>query len=502
MDFLRKLLIQFSGFWRNLPSGKKFTFVFTTILVVVGLVVLISWVRNITYAPLYSGLDASEAGVVVDKLVQEKVPYRLSNGGTTIMVPSNRVYDIRIKLAAEGLPRSGTIGYEIFDKSNLGMTDFLQKVNYRRALEGELTKTICQLREVQAARVHIVIPESRLFEKDKTEATASVVLKLNPAHPLSKNQIQGIAYLVASSVEGLKPNNITIVDYEGNLLSSNNDGNSLASISGSQMELRQGVESYLETKAQSLLDGVIGQGKSIVRVTAELNFEQVEKTLEEYDPDKLTIRSEERNTEGEKENIITNYEVNRTVEHIVGEVGNVKRLSVAVMVDGNYTTTTNGQTGEAEKKYIPRSQEELDRLASIVKSAVGFDDNRMDKLEVASVAFDRAKLEEEQKELDKVEKRNNYFSIGQKVAIAIGILIAFLVLRRIFKKASKKISEIAASAPPPPPPPLFKSSAKMGIGEKGFVPQTGGPNLLDQVAATARQRPDEMSKIVKTMMSE
>jgi flagellar M-ring protein FliF len=501
MDFLRKLFTQFSNFWRGLPSGKKFTFVFTTIVVVAGLVLLVSWVRNVSYVPLYSGLDASEAGVVVDKLVQEKVPYRLSNGGTTILVASSRVYDIRIKLAAEGLPRTGTIGYEIFDKSNLGMTDFLQKVNYRRALEGELTKTICQLREVQAARVHIVIPERRLFEKDKIEATASVALKLNPAHPLGKGQIQGIAYLVASSVEGLKPGNITIVDYEGNLLSSNNDGNSLASLSGSQMELRQNVESYLETKAQSLLDGVIGQGKSIVRVTAELNFEQAEKTLEEYDPEKLTIRSEERSTEGEKENVITNYEVNRTVEHIIGEVGNIKRLSVAVMVDGNYTTTTNEQTGATEKKYIPRTQEELDRLAGIVKSAVGLDDTRTDKLEIASVAFDRTKMEDEQKELDKTEKRNNYFSIGEKVAIVIGILLGLLILRRMIKKASKMISEIAVSAPPPPPS-LFKPSGKMGLGEKSFIPQTGGPNLLDQVAATARQRPDEMSKIVKTMMSE
>ncbi|HEX9916952.1 MAG TPA: flagellar basal-body MS-ring/collar protein FliF, partial [candidate division Zixibacteria bacterium] len=447
-----------------MPSGKKFTFVFTTIVVVAGLVLLVSWVRNVSYVPLYSGLDASEAGVVVDKLIEGKVPYRLSNRGTTILVASSRVYDIRIKLAAEGLPRTGTIGYEIFDKSNLGMTDFLQKVNYRRALEGELTKTICQLREVQAARVHIVIPERRLFEKDKIEATASVALKLSPAHPLGKSQIQGIAYLVASSVEGLKPGNITIVDYEGNLLSSNNDGNSLASLSGSQMELRQNVESYLETKAQSLLDGVIGQGKSIVRVTAELNFEQAEKTLEEYDPEKLTIRSEERSTEGEKENVITNYEVNRTVEHIIGEVGNIKRLSVAVMVDGNYTTTTNEQTGATEKKYIPRTQEELDRLASIVKSAVGFDDTRTDKLEIASVAFDRTKMEDEQKELDKIEKRNNYFSIGEKVTIVIGVLLGLLVLHRIIKKASKSISEIAASAQPP----LFKASGKMGVGEKSF----------------------------------
>ena len=500
MEFFKKVFTQLSNFWKNLPSGKRFSLIFTTILVVAGLVLAISWAKNITYVPLYSNLDPSEAGEVVDKLVSEKVPYRLSNSGSTIMVPSSKVYDIRIRLAAEGLPKSGTIGYEIFDKNNLGMTDFLQKVNYRRAMEGELTKTICQLREIQAARVHIVIPERRLFDKDKSEATASVVLKLNPAHQLSKNQIQGIAYLVASSVEGLKPNNITIVDYEGNLLSSNNEGDNLASLSGSQLELRKGVESYLENKAQSLLDGVIGKDKSIVRVTAEVNFEQAEKTLEEYDPDKLTVRSEERNTEGEKENIITNYEVNRTVEHIVSEVGNIKRLSIAVMVDGSYTNTVNQETKKTEKTYTPRSQEELDRLSAIVKSAVGFDDSRTDKLEIASVAFDRTNLEEEQKKLDQMEKKNNYFSIGQKVALLLGILLGLFFLRRIIKKLSKKFSEIAASAPPPMIP-LLKPMGK-AIGGKSVVPQSGEPNLLDQVAATARQRPDEMSKIVKTMMAE
>ncbi len=501
MDFLRKLFIQLFNFWRKLPSGKKFTFVFTTVFVIAGIVLTVSLLKNITYVALYSGLEPSEAGLVVDKLIQEKVPYRLSGGGSTIMVPSSKVYDIRIRLAAEGLPRSGTIGYEIFDKSNLGMTDFLQKVNYRRALEGELTKTICQLREIQAARVHIVIPERRLFEKDKTQATASVVLKLNAAYQLSKRQIQGISYLVAASVEGLKPSSITIVDYEGNLLSSSNNEDSLAYLSGNQLELRKSVESYLENKAQSLLDGVIGQSKSIVRVTAELNFEQVEKTLEEYDPDKLTVRSEERNTEGEKENIITNYEVNRTVEHIIQEIGNVKRISVAVMVDGNYTTAMNEETKQTERKYIPRTQEELDRLASVVKSAVGFDDNRMDKLEIASIPFDRSQLDEEQKNLDETEKKNMYFSIGQKVALVIGIILALLFLRSMVKKASKKISEIAASAPPPVPP-MFRPLGRGAAGEKGIIPQSGEASLLDQVAATARQRPDEMAKIVKTIMSE
>jgi len=265
--------------------------------IIVGGVVVGNWVKSVNYSILYSDLEPAEAGEVVNQLTEQNVSYKLTNGGTTIMVSSDDVYKVRISLASQGLPRSGNIGYAIFDKSNLGMTEFLQNLNFRRALEGELMKTIMQLSDVQAARVHIVMPKDRLFKEDKQEATASIVLKLRTPGGLSKSQMAGITHLVASSVEGLKPQNVSIIDYNGELLSSQNGSDPLAGLTSSQLDVRKNVEQYLEKKAQSMLDGVIGQGRSIVRVTAELDFQQVEKTNEIYDPNSAVVRSEEKTDE-------------------------------------------------------------------------------------------------------------------------------------------------------------------------------------------------------------
>jgi flagellar M-ring protein FliF len=204
---------------------------------------------------LYRNLDSQEAGQIIDQLRGSKVPYRISEGGTEILVPSSKINDVRLNLAAQGYPKSGIIGYEIFDQTNLGMTDFLQKVNYRRALEGELTKTISSLKEVESARVHLVIPEQRLFKEDEKQPTASVVLYLNRSKPLSQRQIEGIAYLVSSSVEGLPAENVTILDASGRLLSAPRQTDQLAQLSSSQLDVKKNIEAYLQEKAQSMLDG-------------------------------------------------------------------------------------------------------------------------------------------------------------------------------------------------------------------------------------------------------
>ena len=344
--------------------------------VLVGIFFVIGWVNDVTYSQLYSNLDDSEAGEVMSYLNENGIPYQLTDGGRTISIPSDEVYKTRISLASEGLPRSGNIGYSIFDQNNLGMTDFLLNLNFRRALEGELTRTIMQLNEVQAARVHIVMPKDRLFKQDQKDATASVVLKLKSGGDLSKRQISGITHLVASSVEGLGPDNITIVDYDGNLLSSGQDKDPIIGLSANQLEVRQNVEKYLELKAQTMLNDVLGDSKAVIRVTADLNFQQMEKTSEMYDPNAPSIRSEERekssNTtsdkaaeanesqqEGSSETVITNYELNKTIEHIISAVGTIERLSVAALVDGVYAPVENDE-GETELAYQPRSQEELE----------------------------------------------------------------------------------------------------------------------------------------------
>ena len=486
--------------------------------VLVGIIFVIGWVNDVTYSRLYSNLDNSEAGEVTSYLNENGIPYQLTDGGRTISIPSDEVYKTRISLASEGLPRSGNIGYAIFDQNNLGMTDFLLNLNFRRALEGELTRTIMQLNEVQAARVHIVMPKDRLFKQDQKDATASVVLKLKSGGDLSKRQICGITHLVAASVEGLKPNNITIVDYNGNLLSSAQGHDPIAGLSANQLEVRQNVEKYLELKSQTMLDDVLGNGKSVIRVTADLNFQQMEKTSEIYDPNAPSIRSEERvktsnmtsdkvaesnesQQEGSSETVITNYELNKTIEHIISAVGTIERLSVAVLVDGVYTPVENDQ-GEVELTYQPRPQEELDRLAAIVKSAIGFDQQRNDQIEMVNIPFDRQNLQQERELLDSMYLRDFYLEIAKKVGYVL--LLAFLLL--YFRKKSKKLfAALAKFIPPPRPVPRTPVPEEEPIEEpvaKRVIPEKRKPRLVDEMQETAKKEPEEIARVIKTMMLE
>ena len=486
---------------------------------IVGTILLVGWFKAVTYAPLYTDLQPDEAGEVVSYLTDRKIPYRLTDGGTTVEVPSDEVYRTRIALASEGLPRSGNIGYSIFDRNNLGMTDFLQNLNFRRALEGELTRTITQLSEVKAARVHIVMPKDRLFTRDRKEATASVVLKLTSPGSLSKRQLAGITHLVAASVEGLKPQNITVVDYDGNLLTGGRDGDELAGLSASQLEVRQQVERYLEQKAQSMLERVLGPGRSIVRVTADLNFQRVERTAETYDPNAPAVRSEERtrtsNNSSDKaqeasesteqatsETTITNYELNKTVEHIVNAVGTIERLSVAIMVDGTYEEPEGG-AGEGELVYQPRSQEELDRLAAIVRNAVGFDPQRNDQLEIVNIAFDRRNLDKEQEALDSMYQREFLFEVGQKVGLFLLALAALFYVRKRVRKLFQTLGALMQT-PATVPAATTQSTAAATPEEPLPVvePEKRRPKLVDQMQRTAEERPDEIAKVIKTMMIE
>jgi flagellar M-ring protein FliF len=481
---------------------------------IVGVIFLSGWLKEINYSRLYSNLESAEAGEIANYLNTNNIPFKLADNGTSIEISSDQVYKVRISLASQGIPKAGNIGYSIFDQNNLGMTDFLQNLNFRRALEGELTKTIMQLSEVQAARVHIVIPKDRLFKEDKKEPTASVVLKLRNRAGLSKPQLAGISHLVAASVEGLNPKNISIIDYDGNLLSGGRENDQLAGLSSSQMEVRQNVEKYLEDKAQSMLDGVLGAGKALVRVTADLNFQQLERTSESYDPDKPSVRSEEKTTNSSSssdkadqtkdskqdensETVVTNYELNKTVEHIVNAVGTIQRLSVAVTVDGTYQTPKEG--GAAERTYQPRSQEDLDRLAGIVKNAVGYDQQRNDQIEVVNVPFDHEQVEVDQKALDTMYQRELYWDIGKKVGLALLILLALFYLKRKSKKLFKGLARILP--PPAPAAALSEQGVMSSIADQPAMRmEARKPRLVDQMQMTAKDRPEEIAKVIKTMM--
>ena len=435
-EWLTKIVGDAKTRWDAMTPNKKVAMGAIATALVIGSTLLLWNLRHIRYETLYANMDPQEASAVVEQLKVQDVPYRLTHGGRTIEVASSRVYEVRLDMASQNLPQSGSVGYEIFDKTNLGMTDFLQKVNYHRALEGELTKTITALREVQAARVHLVIPERRLFKEDRKNPTASVLLKLSSAGRLNQRQIEGITNLVASSVEGLAPEHISIVDYNGNLLSSHTENNPLAQLGAHQLTLQRQVESYLEQKAQSLLDQVLGPRKSIVRVGAALNFEQVERTIETYDPDKTVLRSEERieknsGDQGTSENTISNYEVNRTVERIVGAVGSIQSLSVALVIDPSPDAT--GAVAGAPPAGTALSEQDIEHLGDTVKKAVGFVAER-DAFQVTSMAFNTSEKLAMQNELDRAAQFNLWFGIGKRAAIGIGVLVLFILLKRFFRR--------------------------------------------------------------------
>ncbi len=517
MEALKEFFKNVNGLISRMTPSQVMMLLGVTAGTLVGIVFLYGWLTSVTYARLYSNLDEAEAGEVAAYLSENRISYQLSDGGQTIEVPSGDVYRARIALATEGLPRSGNIGYSIFDKSNLGMTDFLQNLNFRRALEGELTRTITQLNEVEVARVHIVIPKERLFKEDQKKASASVVLKLRGSGTLGRHQTAGISHLIASSVEGLTPDNITIVDYDGNLLSSGQKSDPVAGLSASQLEISRQVEANLEKKAQSMLDEVLSPGKSVVRVTAELNFQQLERTSELFDPNAPSIRSEERtktngtvsdkaedNNESQQEEsaetVITNYELNKTVEHIINALGTIRRLSVAVLFDGTYSAVEN-EAGETEMIYEPRSPEELDRLESIVKNAVGFNVERDDQIEIVNIAFDRENLEEDRQALDAMYLRDFYMNIARKVGYVLLFAFLFLYAKKKSKKLFGALGKLVPEARPRPASGAPKVKEEIEEEEEIFIEaEKRKPRLVDKMQETAKEQPEEIARVIKTMM--
>ncbi len=355
---------------------------------IICMVVFSLWLQKDEMAVLFTNMTPEDASSALQELAKQDIPTELKNGGTTILVPSSMKDKLRLDLATKGLPSSGTVGFEIFDGNQYGLTEFLQNVNFKRALEGELTKTVESLQGIQSARVHLVMPKPSIFRKIASKPTASVVLKLGRGHDIGGQQISGIQNLVASAVENLQAENVTVLDQGGKVLSSMSKDDDMGR-SETQLALRKEVEGHLESKATSLLDTVLGVGKSVVKVDATLNFEKIDREREIYDPAATVVRSEVRNestvpSTGETtENSTTNYEINRTVEHVVSQTGGIERLSVAVFVDGHYQPDAEG----GEPVYTPLSDDELNQLKRIVQRAVGMNTARGDQVDVVNMQF-------------------------------------------------------------------------------------------------------------------
>jgi flagellar M-ring protein FliF len=347
------------------------------------------WASRPDYALLFANLSSTDAGKVVETLQSERVKYQLRDGGTAVFVPRQDVYELRLRFAGEGVISDGPTGYELFDSGTLGMTDFMQKLNLKRALEGELARTISSIRQVDIARVHLVMPERSAFREAQTQPSASVVLKLAGNTRIGQDQIEGITSLVAGAVEGLDPSQVTVLDTRGTMLSNP------ARIAGERLETsnqlkhQRAIEQHLTEKTQSLLDQMLGPGNSVVRVAASLDFTRSIAERDIIDPESATIVSEERLEEqgpgDAASSSIRNFEMSRTRERSEKSVGDISYLTVSVIL--NYKRDRNGNLVE-EPVYLPYDTGEIQNIEAVVRNAVGFNMNRGDQITLHQTRFD------------------------------------------------------------------------------------------------------------------
>jgi flagellar M-ring protein FliF len=379
---------------------------------------LILRVTAVPMTPLFTDLTFEDSSAIVRDLERQAIPYQVRNDGAVIMVSKDAVTRLRMKLAEAGLPKGGGVGYEIFDKSDaLGATSFVQNINHLRALEGELARTIRSIDRVVSARVHLVLPERPLFSRERQEPSASIVLKLRGS--LEAQHVRAIRHLAASAVNGLKPTRVSIVDETGKLLADGAD-ESLSGLGSSADERKLAYERRLRENIENIVSSIVGPGRARVQLTADFDFNRVTQTTDKFDPEGRVVRSSQTREEsanateakegqvtvgnevpggqqnrqqqqgGEggsksdnrKSEEIVNYEISRTTKTEVIEGGRVSRISVAVLVDGNYAKNANG-----EAAYTPREKDELDRIAALVRSAIGFDQRRGDQVEIVNLRF-------------------------------------------------------------------------------------------------------------------
>ena len=465
--------------WKNLqrlPLKRRMWLLALLALGISAIPVLVMVGQEPNMTVLFSNLEEGDVQAILTRLEGQSIPYSLEAGGNTVMVPEGRVHELRLQMASEGLPDSSDVGFEIFDRSGLGIGDFVQKVNYRRALQGELARTISQMPGVRRTRVHLVIPERRLFSSDREPAQAAVVVTSKRGVTLNSSQVQGIVHLVASSVQGLDPSQVTVVDGRGQMLT-HPETEGQAEMTGSQQKVQRALEAGLEQRVQTMLDRVLGPNTSVVRVSAALDFRQVEVTEEQYDPDGQVIRSEQRSQEkvvgedsptgvpGARSNVpgeesltrgggskeakrkseTINYEVNRKVSKIIEPSGTLQRLSVAVMIDGTYEPVVNEETGETTSRYVPRSEEEMNQLTESIKKAVGFSAERGDQIEVVNRRFVAPVVEIGDEETTMGMVQGVLISWGGYVKPIAFFILAFLVLQLMIKPLVKHL------ATPPPP---------------------------------------------------
>ncbi len=423
--FLKQNFEKLIKYWADRSAAQRVLLAGLAVSMVAAFLVMVYFLNQPDFRVLYTKMAPEDASRVVGLLKAAKVPYELRDGGSTILVPAESVYEQRLKVAGEGVMHGQGVGFEIFDDLKVGQTDFVQRINYSRALQGELARTISEFPQVEKARVHLVLPQKSLFIEEQKQASASVVLTLKRGQKLDAKQLQGIVNLVSMSVEGLTPEHVTITDTTGQSLYQPRGDGGLEGMSTTQFEFKNTFESNLENRIEQLLTPIVGPGRAIAKANVDLDFSQRTIRKELYDPNVTVVRSEQKSEEStsgtaavdangvtttprgggaavpntnfqgsgysgtestqksSRQNSTTNYEINKEEQNVVTPVGDLKRQSIAVIVDGTYEKVE----GKNTYAYVPRKAEELERIKQVVARAAGLDPSRGDEIQVSSFEF-------------------------------------------------------------------------------------------------------------------
>ncbi|WP_041458892.1 flagellar basal-body MS-ring/collar protein FliF [Ammonifex degensii] len=479
--------------WESFSPVQRVAVVVAGVALIACCVFLPLYLAQLNYAPLFKGLRPEDAGAVVQKLEEMKVPYRMTDGGTTILVPKDQVYKVRAELAAKGaLPGAGK-GFELFDKTRLGITDFEEQVNYQRALQEELRRTILQFDGVEDARVHLVLPPRSPFVTEQPKPSASVVLKLKPLEKLKPEQVEGIVALVSGAVQGLKPEDVRVIDTRGEVLTPPTQGGEVGAVRN-QQELVLAFERELERRVKNLLDQILGPGKAAVMVNADFDFSRrevvtvlpqgqvpvSEHTLTEQGAAQAAAGVAPTYPAGgaggqnySKQETTRNYQVGEQREKVIEVPGRLRRLTASVVVDGNLDPVT------------------MQKIQNLVAGALGYNPQRGDQITVDSFTFDRTYQRQMEAEMAKAEakarqeaaKRRLYTLIGAGAGGLLGLVLLLLLRRRLRRAPEAPVVEevvpVAVTAVPPPSP-----------TDQKFA----------EVKELAEKRPEEVAEIIKVWL--
>ncbi len=490
------------------------------------------WGTQPDYRVLFSNISDKDGGAIVAQLSQMNIPYRYSEGGGALLVPADKVHEARLKLASQGLPRGGNVGFEVMDGQKFGVTQFQEHINYQRALEGELARSIQSLSSVQAARVHLALPKQSVFLRDQQKPSASVVLTLHPGRIIDQNQVAGITHLVSASVSDLSPKQVSILDQNGNLLSAQADATSAQSHDPTQLNYVREVEEGLSRRIIGLLEPLVGRESVRAQIAADIDFTQVESTAETFAPNqgpeaKASVRSQTTleagnaggnlgagvpgalsntpaapqsapisgsaanasapsNSNNGRREAVTNYEVDKTVRRIRNQTGTVKRVTAAVLINHKKSVDADGKT-----TYTPIAETEMAQIQALVREAIGFNKERGDSINIVNAPFSQDPI------VAATEiawwKDPSNISLGKEIGKGIAILAGLLiVVFGVIRPAIKSAASAIASSPAEP---------RLLANQEPSTPALPGPGTVntqvDKVREIAKNDPAIVANVVR-----